>query len=71
MSKTKPIVPEDYPGLTTKLADVWIAKVVDEVSNEDDDQDELEKTLIYAGAGAGGALVLCCIIYYCVIYCRH
>ena len=63
-----PVIPEIYPGLTTRLSQVWNVVELEEVDTEDDD-DELKDILIYSGAGIGGCLILCCLCYYCCICC--
>jgi len=32
-----PVIPENYPGLTTRLSQVWNVVVLEEVDTEDDD----------------------------------
>ena len=59
-----PVVPEDYKGLKTTLADVWIPPPV---VTEDDSNDAWINIAIYAAIGVGGGIMLCFGCYYLAV----
>ena len=73
VSKTLPIIPQDYTGLTTRLLETsWKD---DEVTIEKEEEDDTTMTLIIViVASILAAIVLCCFCYYIFICCaksRH
>ena len=66
-----PIVPLDYPGLQTSLADMWI----DKEEEKEDDGDAMSETtkmvLIIVGSSVVGTILLCCLGYYIVTFCAN
>lgn len=60
-----PVVPKNFAGLTTALADIWIEKVVELEAEEDSSEMEL---IIIICSAVVGTIILCC-IGYCVIVC--
>ena len=65
-----PIVPRDYPGLSTSLQNLWIDKVEDDEGEEDEGTDTTEIIIIVVVITVF-AIVLCCIGYYLVLYCAN
>ena len=74
VSKTLPILPSDYSGLTIEgLSKVWTEEV-DEVTGGDDEDDTTMTIVIAIVASILVTLVLCCVCYYVFICCakkRH
>ena len=77
VSKTMPVVPQTYSGLTTALARIWDTDFVKETDAETADSEEevseslsdTVKLIIYISAGVVGGLCLCCCLYYCFMCC--
>ena len=66
VSKTLPIVPSNYKGLTIVSLDaVWTEEV--EETNDDDDDNMTVTLIIGIVSGIVGSVILCCICYYAFI----
>ena len=73
MSKTLPILPSNYTGLTIEgMNKVWTEEVGE--STDDDEDDTTTTIIIVIVASILSAIVLCCVCYYVFICCakkRH
>ena len=68
VSKTFPVIPLDYAGLSSKLYDAYIEP---EIIEEEEGEDEILKWGLIIGGGVAGLILLCCAGYYLMYYCAN
>ena len=69
VSKTLPVVPKTYTGLTTSLAEVWIDPVI--IIEEEIEEEGPETLIIIIVSAIVGSIIICCVISYFVAYCAQ
>ena len=68
VSKTFPVIPLDYPGLSSKLYDAYIEP---EIIEEEEGDDVVLKWGLIIGGSVAGLILLCCGGYYLMYYCAN
>ena len=67
VSKTMPVVPDDYRGLNTTLSQAFFITKTDGEQSQDEELSIIMIAVII-GSATIGTIFLCCICYYCGMY---